>query len=278
MKRVAVVTTFSAAGWSEYAKRMVTSFDKYWPREVNLHVYPDDPSTPLPPSDRIFKHDNDLSAKDRFLRRYTAPRFSGRVGEGYNYRFDVRKFCHKPFAVHDFAHFKDCGGYDWMIWLDADTITHHPVTRSHIDRMTPDNVDVLYLGRQDKYSECGFYALRLPHALPFVDQFIDFYTKGSFKNEAEWHDSFLFDRAMDRVKADEASEVQFWSLTNFPRRKGGGHPFINSFLGEIMDHHKGNRKRAGRPRSGDLHVEHTADYWREQNAHARKRQPSKPKA
>jgi hypothetical protein len=36
---VAVVTSFSPQGYQLYGKRMLQTFDQFWPKDVNLYVY-----------------------------------------------------------------------------------------------------------------------------------------------------------------------------------------------------------------------------------------------
>ena len=40
-RKLAVVTTFSAAGFDQYAHRMIDTWLKHWPSDVTLFVYPD---------------------------------------------------------------------------------------------------------------------------------------------------------------------------------------------------------------------------------------------
>ena len=39
MRSISVITTFSNLGWKTYGKRMIDSFVKYWPKEIQLIVY-----------------------------------------------------------------------------------------------------------------------------------------------------------------------------------------------------------------------------------------------
>lgn len=270
MRRIAVVTTFSRAGFAQYAKRMVRSWVKNWPADVHLHLYPDE-EVRLKASDRVFLHYEEHPLKTRFMRRTAGkPRYQGMAGpKGYDYRFDVRKFAHKPFALWTFL--LDHGDeYDALIWLDADTLTHSPVPFSVVDGlMAPAEVDLQFLGRPYKYTECGYLYFNLRgKGRDVLSAWVSFYAYGTFKAQQEWHDSFLFDVAR-RLVAD----VRESDLTgHLPKRKGGGHPMLNCFLGQYMDHLKGEvRKRTGRPRKGDLHVDHDAPYWTKENAHARSR-------
>ena len=39
MKQYTVITTFSQAGLDKYGQRMISTFEKHWPQEVDLVVY-----------------------------------------------------------------------------------------------------------------------------------------------------------------------------------------------------------------------------------------------
>jgi len=272
MRRIAVVTTFSKDGFRRYGNRMVKTWCKFWPEEVTLHVYPDEP-VPLRKEQRVQAHYDPIPERDAFMRR-TAGRgeYQGITQKRYDYRFDVRKFAHKPFVLWDFAR-NFAAGADALIWLDADTLTHSPVPFSVVDeRMAPPDYDIQFLGRPEKYSECGYLYFNLEgRGRSVLDRWIRYYLDMGFRQEAEWHDSFLFDRARERLDGLVESDL----TGHLHKDNGGAHPLINSFLGEYLDHLKGNsRKATGRPRKGDLFVKHDSEYWRA-NSHAteRRRRP-----
>lgn len=272
-RKIAVVTTFSKAGYEQYADRMLQSWANLWPSNVDLFVYPDEPVA-VPKRHNIRVLPGPIRAKELFIKRYQSrSKFRGVTAAGYNYRFDVVKFCHKPFAIWDCMHRHLLPGdhsYSGLIWLDADTLTHTPVPRSAIEKIAPHNYDVQFLGRCYKYTECGYlyFNLETAQGRELVDNWVRLYTSRDFAQEREWHDSFLFDVARLRM----GSRLTGKDLTgHIPRRQGAGHPLINSFLGQWLDHLKGDtRKATGQPRKGDLFLNHNSDYWR-QNAHAKAR-------
>jgi len=277
IRKTAVVTTFSRAGYDLYAQRMMASWSKHWPAGVDLYVYPDE-LTPLPNDRRVRGVYDRMPEKDAFLRRYgRSAAYTGNLSSGYDYRFDAVKFCHKPFCIQDIMRRSSnhSNPYESLIWLDADTLTHSPVTMQAVYDMTPPEYDVMYLGRCYKYTECGFlyFNLMRKNARDLIDTWVNYYTEGTFRAERECHDSYLFDRARDQM----GDRLNGKNLTgHLPRRKGAGHPMINSFLGEYFDHLKGNaRKITGKPRKNDLFVEHQSDYWKE-NSHAKDRRTDKP--
>lgn len=271
-RRIAVVTTFSKAGWNSYAERMVNSWIKHWPEEVDLYVYPDE-DVPLPERGNVHKVLTHIHAKQKFLKNIKGcPQYHGHPqgATKYNYRFDAAKFCHKPFALwHCMHELLLPAGYDSLIWLDADTLTHTKVTWDAVMQMAPEKYDIQFLGRCYKYTECGYlyFNLKRPKAVAVLDAWVDFYVNMTFKSQKEWHDSFLYDLARVSFKGLRGKDL----TGHIPRRQGAGHPLINSFLGKYLDHLKGDsRKATGAPRKGDLFTNHDSKYWKD-NHHAKKR-------
>src|SRR5512144_1810854 len=56
MRAVAAVTTFNYDGYERYGRRMIESFDRYWPKDVLLYCYAEG-FTPDAPSGRIIPVD-----------------------------------------------------------------------------------------------------------------------------------------------------------------------------------------------------------------------------
>ena len=275
LRKTAVVTTFSRAGWDLYAERMVLSWVKHWPQGVDLYLYPDE-KVPLSTDPRVRGVYDRMEEKDTFLSLYASTdAYTGAMASGYDYRFDAVKFCHKPFCIQNLMRKSEDGltPYEALIWLDADTLTHNPVSPDALSEMTPAEYDVMFLGRCYKYTECGFLYFNLTRkpARDLIDNWTSYYTEGTFRKEREYHDSYLFDRAKEKM----GDELQGKDLTgHLPKRSGAGHPLINSFLGEYLDHLKGDaRKITGKPRKNDLFIDHKSDYWKA-NSHAKdKRRP-----
>lgn len=265
--RVAVVTTFSKVGWDAYAQRMVSSWLANWTPRADLIVYPDEP-VPLPDAPNLSARNEPIPEKIAFIES-CRDNLSWNGGVPYNYRFDAVKFCHKPFALWDFMTYRAGDRYDALVWLDADTVTHAPINNDVLSDIAPPRFDIQFLGRCYKYTECGYlyFNLNAPPARALLDRWIAFYVNRTFRNEAEWHDSWLFDRAREMDPGLTGNDL----TGHLPQRKGAGHPFINSFLGGYMDHYKGDaRKATGAPRRGDLFIDHDADYWK-RNPHAKAR-------
>ena len=147
---------------------------------------------------------------------------------------------------------------DILLWMDADTVCHSTISLSDIEALCPQDKDLCFLGRKNKFSECGLYAmnLRSPAIQTFLEKFQWMYDAaelGIFTLE-EWHDSFVFDVVRRNTKLNELD----WSSHLI---QGEGHPLINSAWGAWLDHLKGKRKITGRSLPKDLVQLRSEKYW-----------------
>jgi hypothetical protein len=189
-----------------------------------------------------------------------------RKDAGKGFKWHAVRFAHKVYAIFDCAKNIDA---DILIWMDADTICHSPITMQDLYRMIPADSELCYLGRKGKYSECGLYSMNLRSAnvQAFLKEFQRFYDQaeqGIFQL-AEWHDSFVFDAV--RVKFPQMRQLDWAAHLHDIRPRlgssqGEGHPLINSEWGAWLDHLKGGRKKLGRSKLEDLKVKRTEAYWR----------------
>ncbi len=274
MTTLSVVTTFPPNRWTAYAKRMIESHVKYWPHDVVLHAYYEGD---LPD----FKHKKvkfinienvnpDLVTfkqkyKDDPVANGETAEIPGGVrrspeagkkdkGKG-SYLWDAVRFSHKTFAVDHAIKNIDT---DYVLWLDADTYTFRPITKQFVVGLLPENKLVNFLGRGEKYPECGWvcYNRRHPQINLFMDAWTNLYKNRTIFKELEWHDSYLFWQILKRVAPSEGVDIG----------KGAGakghHVFINSVLGDYIDHMKGKRKIKGKSSRSDLRSVREQDYWK----------------
>ena len=262
-----VCTTFNASGYEKYGRRMIQTFLQNWPQEVQLVVYAEacavSESAPnlivydleaASPELVAFKHkwhdvpkaNGDVSAD---------PARSRRKDAGKGFKWDAVRFAHKVYAVF---HCAKTTSTDWVLWMDADTICHSPIGLADLQKMCPPRMDLCFLGRRQKYTECGLYAMNLtsPATCLFLSKFQQAYDdaeNGIFKLD-EWHDSFVFDAVRQGSNLIELD----WSGHLIT---GEGHPLINCEWGAWLDHLKGARKDLGRSKHVDLKVARTEAYW-----------------
>lgn len=285
MRRLAAVTTCSAQGYELYGRRLLTSFDRHWPDEVPLHVYAEgfEPDVPSP---RIVQHDLLGSCPDllAFRERHADnPAANGRprlpvrlvanwrklkvrirrVTEDDMFRWDAVRFAHKSFALFHAAARSDA---DVLFWLDADIVCFSDIPKSFLEQLVPDDCLVAYLARPN-HSECGIvgYNLRHPAMRTFLERFEKLYVNDLFFQEAEYHDAYLFDRLRRKFER--------YGHRSHDMAEGAGlacrHVFVNSALGQYMDHLKGERKSRGRSHAEDLRSARTEAYWAAPHAEAK---------
>ena len=75
----------------------------------------------------------------------------------------------------------------------------------------------------------------------------------------EWHDSYVFwhlSKIYRKEKNIQVNDIGYWKGVK------GHHVFVNSELGDYMDHMKGKRKKIGTSARNDLRKEPTVDYWK----------------
>lgn len=276
--KIAVVTTFHGEGLEKYAQRMINTFCENWPAEVMLHLYPEMCNPAIRDHSHVtLKRLEEVEELMAFKNTWQGvPKANGDVSAdpvrslrkdaGKGFKWHAVRFAHKVYAIFDCAKTTDA---DILVWMDADTICHSPITIQDLYRMIPADSELCYLGRKGKYSECGLYSmnLRSPNVQAFLKEFQRVYDQaeqGIFQL-AEWHDSFVFDAV--RVKFPQMRQLDWAAHLNDIRPKigssqGEGHPLINSEWGAWLDHLKGGRKKLGRSKLEDLKVKRTEAYWR----------------
>lgn len=267
--KFSVVTTFHKQGYDRYGKRMIQTFLKNWPSEVTLYVYAEnckiDESAPnLIVKDLHNSSDEIVKFKEKWR---DVPKANGDVADdpirskrkdaGKGFKWDAIRFSHKVYAIFSCA--KETNS-DILFWMDADTVCHSPITIDIIKKFSPDAIDLGFLGREGKYTECGLYSMNLkrPVIREFLKEFQRMYddAENGIFNLVEWHDSFVFDIVRTKFKG-QIKEFN-WSEGIV---KGEGHPLINSEWGAYLDHLKGDRKDIGRSKEKDLKVKRTENYW-----------------
>ena len=267
MSKYAVVTTFHAKGYEQYAQKFIKTYLDKWPSTVNLYVYTENCEISESATNLIVR---DLHSSSQPLVNFKnkwsgVPKANGDVSQdpvrskrrdaGKGFKWDAVRFAHKVYSIFHCA--ENCNA-EILIWMDADMICHTTLTESVLDAFIPLDVDLCYLGRNGKFSECGLYSMKLhsERTRTFLKKFQDYYDNaenGIFTLE-EWHDSYVFDAVR---KLQPLVEVN-WSEGLIT---GEGHPLINSQWGGFLDHLKGKRKEYGKSLTTDLVVTRYEGYW-----------------
>ena len=274
MKTLAVVTTFPPNRWTAYAKRMIDSHVRFWPDDVMLYAYYEGKQPDYNHEKVKFINIEEVNPElVKFKQRHkNDPVANGEVQEipggvrrmqgagdkdknKGSYLWDAVRFAHKTFAV-DHA-IKNCPT-DYVLWLDADTYTFRTITKDFVTGLLPGNKLVNFLGRGEKYPECGWVCYNKKHSKikQFMEYWTELYIKDTIFNEVEWHDSYLFWQCVKRIAPNDGVDIG----------KGAGakghHVFINSVLGAYVDHMKGKRKVKGKSSKSDLRGDRNEDYWK----------------
>jgi hypothetical protein len=249
------ITTCNAELWAKYGGEMAATFDRYWPSEIPLRVYAEGFSGIG--NERIEFVDLDTAAP--WLAPWKAKRTKaqrGKDGPRYNYRLDAVRFAHKIAAIRAAAARMPAGHV--LIWMDADIVTHAPVTMEWLAGLFPERADIAWLDRTGRYPECGFLMFRLMSAFGLIRDLVAAYKTGKIFRYPQTHDSYVIQEMVNAAVA--RGEIRVASLSG--KARVCHHPFCAGPLGAVMDHRKGtNRKLRGKSFPTDLMGPRSEPYW-----------------
>lgn len=230
------ITSFSQSGYETYGKQFLSTIDN-WPGKIICYL-----ESPID-----FEHEK-LEKRNLFdVEHITAfltylknfPKAHGKTDKGYNYNFDVWKFCRKMFAQFDA--FKEGGK---MYWLDADCIITKPVPLDFLEDLFHGE-PLVFLGREGFYTETGIVGFDTDH-IEFEDFILNYketLQKGVVFKLKQWHDCACFDYARE---GNGQNLTDWWDIAKALK---GGLEYLEvlskSPLGEYFIHKKGNKKREG---------------------------------
>lgn len=238
---IRVCTGWHPAGRAAYGDNFLASFDKWWPADVELQAYVEEPH-PMP-RDACRELWAIEGAREFVERHKDDKRVSGNEPtenwrrkdhrKGYSFRFDAMKFF-KQIIIPQAAAEGLVDG-DILIWMDGDVET---TSRPAVDwiREIHQKHDVSFLQRDGTHSEIGFWSLKISdQGRQFLSSLADCYLKDEFLELTEWHSAFVWDSVRRRYPFKEKH------LAAAGRR---GHVWPYSPLAAWSDHKKGKRKPA----------------------------------
>lgn len=267
---IRVVTTTSKAGFNEYGKKMLDTFERYWPPEIKLLFYNEDL-----PDETFHRYKKNVSMQHFpgwFYRWKSSwanvadangrdPK-KNREGRPYDFRRDCIKFSHKVAALTDAALDMDDG---LLIWMDGDTLSHQPISEDWIYSLFPalDKEDryMAWLARRRGHPECGFLMFRCWHPAHhrYMTEMQRIYETGDIFKVSETHDSFIFQhvaiRAMKEGWLPEPYNLSGQAMIFH-------HPFVHCELGSRLDHAKGARKKHGRTPRVEVGMRRREAHWK----------------
>lgn len=280
MTSITVVTTFHQEGLDLYAQRFLDSFAERVDKRIKMIVYAEDcdPINPDPDQITILKQEVSLPKLVKFKETWsTVPKANGDISadpvlsrrndSNKKFKWDAVRFANKVYAVFDACN----RSTDWCVWMDADTYVHSDWSYEQFKECLPDTSWITYVGRgkgSQTWPECGFYGMNLNSVTcqEFLQEFEGMYddAKNGIFQLVEWHDSFVFGHILEKFKKTSPNVLDYSAEMYLREAKsgGGGHPLINSKLGQWIDHMKGDRKQLGKSKTTDIMVgTRQESYW-----------------
>ena len=287
--KIKFITSYKPGCWDQYAKKGIEAMAKNLPDEIDLVVYAEE-KIPACDYERIKWIDLNNAEPELFkfkTRHKNDPVANGKLGnvEGgvrrlpelqklggldknkESFLWDAVRFANKVFCVINAV--RNSLDYNYVVWLDADTNIFRPMPFEFITKLLPQNTMVTYLGRENptlndggKYPECGFvgYNLQHPETQNFINEWERLYKEDSVFKILEWHDSYVFWHLTKKFKQEKQIEVN--DIGKWVGVKGH-HVFVNSVLGQYIDHMKGDRKIKGSSSKKDLKTTiNDVEYWK----------------
>jgi len=281
MKHITVVTTFHSEGYRVYGERFLKSFAEKVDKRIKLLVYAENckPDNPDPTRIEIFDAVQALPKLNAFKERWKDDPKANGIPPDYikakrprdwhkEFKWDAIRFANKVYAVFDACE----RSKDWCVWMDADTFVHSNWSWDEFAECLPNDKWITYVGRgkgSQTWPECGFYGMNLNDTtckdfLAMFEQYYEDAEKGIFTLE-EWHDSYVFGELLNEFKRRNSNVLDYSADMYLKEAKtgGGGHPLINTKLGQWIDHMKGDRKFKGKSLKKDLMVSRNEAYWNE---------------
>lgn len=280
MTNITVVTTFHQGGLDLYAQRFLNSFAERVDKRIKLIAYAEDcePQNPDPEQITILTQEAALPKLVKFKEQWKGipkangdisqdPILSRRKDSNKKFKWDAVRFANKVYAVFDACERSS----DWCVWMDADTFVHSDWSYEQFLECLPSTSWITYVGRgkgSQTWPECGFYGMNLNDVVcqEFLQEFERMYNdaNGGIFQLAEWHDSFVFGHILENFKKTSPNVLDYSAEMYLREAKsgGGGHPLINSKLGQWIDHMKGDRKSLGKSKPTDIMVNTRQEtYW-----------------
>ena len=263
-RKLEVVTTYNKKYYDICGKKMIETFIAHWPKDVHLYAYWQQ-QEPEIFADNV--HYIDLYQQTPHLQRFV---FDNQLDEAkngivkgkYDFQRDGVKFSHKVFAQ---THRIKNTTADVLLYLDADTYTHTTPNLEYIDSILPEDHLCTYFGRPRLYDETGFYMHNPKHykAIVWADALEKIYTEGELWTYPLQVDCYTMYAGRQKFKDEKQLD-----LVEHHGALGKKHPFVNSPLGEFLDHLKGDRKELGHSRQSDFkdrfeERNKKIDHWKE---------------
>jgi hypothetical protein len=263
-RKIEVVTTYNKKYYDICGKKMIQTFIEHWPKDVTLYCYYQEQEPEILADNVQYI---DLYGANPQLKRFVFDnqideRKNGIINGEYDFQRDGVKFSHKVFAQ---THSLKRSTSDIILYLDADTYTHAKPNMDYLDSIMPEDHLCTYFGRPRLYDETGFYMHNIRHykSMRWAEALEKIYTEGELWTYPLQVDCYTMYAGRQKFK----DELQL-DLVEHHGGLGKKHPFVNSPLGEFLDHLKGDRKELGHSRQSDFkgrfdERNKKIDHWKE---------------
>lgn len=203
---VTVLTTWSKAQSETYGRAWLEGSQK-WPTAWERRVYGEWPGT-APLVNTVFLGERTLDVDmltDWGVYRipplgvdghHPYPCWRGHeIAAGYSFRTDARRFAWKVYALLHAARELPTGT---LVWLDADVRTRSAPPENLWDLVSPR--DLGWLDRPGAWVETGCLVIRLPMAVPFIDELERVYGDPEvLYGHEQWHDGWIVTQVLRTV-------------------------------------------------------------------------------
>lgn len=226
---VSIVTTFSKAGYDEYAKFLVDSLIKYLDPDVKVFFYLDDMTLDNLPSNMTVVDFNSAVPELKLFRDRNKDRsHTSFLYDGCRFSFKSYAWCHAALTKVS----------DILIWLDADCELYNPVSSKYLISKLPPEYFTSHLARPS-YTETGFLAWNLKNSFSdeFFTRYKSYYDNDTIYTLPAYTDCHVYDAVVFQMTKEKKISAFDLSPPNVSTVKD---PLNISFKGYFA-HHKGDR-------------------------------------
>lgn len=230
------ITTFNKPYYEEMAHYMIETYDKFWPKDINLYAYLEDFKLPIVSSNivtyDIFEKCNpDLQS------------FLDWRGQHFTRGFS--------FKAYTFINAARTMTEDVLIYLDADSITFRPIKKEFLDKVLPEDTLAAYMGvtmDKGKYKgtnlqnaeTCIFFVnLKHPGANDFVNHYEHIYNSREIDDRERFrkpHDTWAFTECV------QLAEKAGHKIHDLHSERKAHSPLKETMLAKYFRHFKAARK------------------------------------
>jgi len=247
---IRVVSGARPSAYDAYGKKCFLAFDEFWPQDIQMYVYVEEPLRPISP--RIhFRSLFDCDGQREFIERHLGdPLSNGRIvdwrmtakqrsqfrnKQAYEHRYDAVRWSRQMF-IPDHA-ILDCEDGDILVWLDCDVLTFDAIPQGFVEELLA-GYDLVSVGKDNLNTDIGFWAIRVNcRTRRFVREMADLFRTDRVFMLGQWRSGYVFDVVAEWF--ERFCELKHRRLATPGRR----HVWFETSLGKYMDHLKGSQRK-----------------------------------